>query len=196
MNLKEGARRLAVLLGVVGAILGGFASYVELQPVMRQRAEHKRFEQLANSPVVQEARKSCFESNAASEHGPWEKYQAQALPPPSKIPPPPSGTIVIRGAPRADFFTPPYCFIPVDDPNASDYTPSELNSSEIKTAHFENRDIASIETTAGQTVYPTPAPVWWAYLLIGICPVLGFFLPWGAVRAIGWVGAGFLAGPR
>jgi len=27
MNLKEGTRRLALLLGVVGAILGGFASY-------------------------------------------------------------------------------------------------------------------------------------------------------------------------
>ena len=31
MNLKEGTRRLALLLGVVGAILGGFASYLVLQ---------------------------------------------------------------------------------------------------------------------------------------------------------------------
>lgn len=49
MNLREGTRRLALLLGVVGVLLGGFASYVELQSTIGQRAAHNRFEQLANS---------------------------------------------------------------------------------------------------------------------------------------------------
>jgi hypothetical protein len=40
MNLAEGTRRLALLLGVVGAILAGFASYLELQTVLGQRARH------------------------------------------------------------------------------------------------------------------------------------------------------------
>lgn len=35
-----------------------------------------------------------------------------------------------------------------------------------------------------------------SYLLIAILPVLGFFLPWGAVRAFGWVIAGFVAGSK
>jgi len=42
MNLREGTRRLALLLGVVGTIFGGFASYMELQTVQNQRARHNR----------------------------------------------------------------------------------------------------------------------------------------------------------
>jgi hypothetical protein len=177
MNFREGTRRLALLLGIVGAILGGFASYVELQPVMRQRADHQRFEQLANSPVVQQARKSCFDKSSESEHGPWEKYQT----PQKNLPPLPTGATIV----------PPYCYMPNDDPDAFYYTPSELNSGGTKTIHFENREIASIETTDGQTLYPTAAPGVWPCFLIAIFPVLGFFVPWGAIRAIGWVGTGF-----
>jgi hypothetical protein len=56
MNLREGTRRLALLLGAVGAILGGVVSYSQLQSLMRQRAEQKRFEKLANSQIVQQDR--------------------------------------------------------------------------------------------------------------------------------------------
>jgi hypothetical protein len=56
--------------------------------------------------------------------------------------------------------------------------------------------VESIETQDGQTLYPTPAPAAWLYLLIALLPVLGFVIPWGAVRAIGWVGAGFVASPK
>ena len=31
----------------------------------------------------------------------------------------------------------------------------------------------------------------WEYFCVPLCPILGFLIPWGAVRAIGWVGAGF-----
>ncbi len=56
MNLKEGTRRLALILGAVGALLGGFASYMELQTVLSQSALHNKFERLANSDVVKQAR--------------------------------------------------------------------------------------------------------------------------------------------
>jgi predicted small secreted protein len=55
---QGGTRRLALLLGAVGAILGGFASYVELQTVLSQKARQVRFEQLATSEVVQQVRNS------------------------------------------------------------------------------------------------------------------------------------------
>lgn len=165
MNLREGTRRLALLLGAVGAIAGGFASYLELQPALEQRAAHIRFERLANSQVVGQARKECF--------GPWEKHLSTKENLPVKL-------------------VPPYCFMPIDDPNAANYTPSELNSGGIKAVHFENRETASIETQDGQTLYPTRAPGTWSYVLIAILPILGFFIPWGTVRAIGWVVAGFV----
>jgi hypothetical protein len=49
MNLREGTRRLALFLGTVGAILGGFASYLELQSVLSQRTRHNAFQSLAGS---------------------------------------------------------------------------------------------------------------------------------------------------
>ena len=58
MNLREGTRRLALLLGVVGAVLGGFLSYLELQTALGQRARHNQFEALANSEVVRQERRS------------------------------------------------------------------------------------------------------------------------------------------
>ncbi len=58
MNVKEGVRRLALLFGMAGAILGGFASYSKLQTVLDQRYRHNRFEQLANLDVVRQARPS------------------------------------------------------------------------------------------------------------------------------------------
>jgi hypothetical protein len=57
MNLKEGTRRLALLLGVVGAGLGAFAAYLELQTALAQRTRHDKFEQLAMVDVVQRQRK-------------------------------------------------------------------------------------------------------------------------------------------
>ncbi len=153
MNLREGTRRLALLLGLVGAILGGVVSYAQLQSLMRQRADHQRFEQLANSEVVQQerkARQAGWEDVPAPEKASWEEY-----------------------------------------------TPSRLNADGMKVIHWtENWAVASIETRDGQTLYPTPAPGAWAYAAIALLPLLGFFIPWGAVRAIGWVGAGFVAGAR
>jgi hypothetical protein len=62
----------------------------------------------------------------------------------------------------------------------------------IEVIHWsKNFEIESIETQGGQTLYPTPSPAWWAYLPIALYPILGFFIPWGAVRTTGWVGAGF-----
>ena len=37
-------------------------------------------------------------------------------------------------------------------------------------------------------------PSGWNYLWIPLFPLLGFIVPWGAVRAIGWVVDGFVKG--
>lgn len=192
MNLREGTRRLALLLGVLGVMAGGFASYAELQSVLALRTAHNHFEQLASSPVVQQARNSCLGSNAPSGREPWDRPTKVAAQKGNPWDKPNSGGTVSGAPKRNDFLTPPYCFIPESDPNSMEYTPSESNSSGMKTIHFENREIASIDTVEGQTLYPTPAPGVWSYFLIAILPVLGFLAPWCVIRAIGWVGAGFV----
>jgi hypothetical protein len=157
MNLREGTRRLALLLGAVGAIVGGFASYSELQSIKEQRASHIKFEQLASSPVSRQARESL--ENAC-----------------------------------ADGHTDKQC-------GDEKYAPmTEVKSGEIKTIYWSKKDsvgkinyqVSLIQTEDGQNLFPTSAPSAWNNLLIALFPILGFFIPWGAVCAIGWVGAGFI----
>ena len=153
MNLHEGTRRLALLLGVVGALLGGYVSYLELQTVLDQRASHNRFEQLAASDAVKQAKPDWFVKHEPKPHGPWEDYV-------------------------------------VTDPNGT--APSEVDKDGIKKIHWsKNYGVESIETENGQIIIPTPAPAAWQYLFVAICPIIGFFIPWGSIRAIGWVVTGF-----
>jgi predicted small secreted protein len=149
MNLKEGARRLGLLLGVAGAIAGGFVSYLELQTTLEQRARHNKFEQLATSDVVKQVRKS---------QAGWVSIN------------PKTGERI--------------------------QWDQQVDKGGIKTIHWtKDNEIESIETV-DEYLYPTPAPHAWEYILVVLFPVLGFFIPWGAIRAIGWVGAGFVASPK
>ena len=78
----------------------------------------------------------------------------------------------------------------------SDGTPlaSEVKKGGINTIHWaKDYSVESIETEPNFYLYPEPVPGAWEYVLIVLLPIPGFFIPWGAVRAIGWVGAGFVA---
>ncbi len=46
----------------------------------------------------------------------------------------------------------------------------------------------------GQRVHRTDPPGLWRYLRVFTFPVLGFLIPWGAIRALTWIGVGFSAG--
>jgi hypothetical protein len=228
MNLREGTRRLALLLGGLGAIAGGVLSYVYLQPVMHQREMHKAFEQLANSDVVKEQRKTLQSpdpyasiakpispppSGYAIDPKTGERiaeYDAQGKPitelPPGAIlkPTPQHGR-----AKLSDIAPPPRYKI---DPNTGERVEdsggvldwskavpvsTQVNKGGITTINWgHDYEVASIETSDGETLSPTPAPAAWEYLLVVLFPVAGFVIPWGAVRAIGWVGAGFVASAK
>jgi hypothetical protein len=70
--------------------------------------------------------------------------------------------------------------------------PSKVNKGGIKDIYWTpQKTISSIETEDGQMLYPTQPPSAWLYFLAALLPILGFFVPWGMVRAFGWVGAGF-----
>ena len=149
MNLKEGTRRTALLLGVVGALLGGFLSYLELNSVMEQRARNYRFERLVNSDVVRQEHKKIAD---------WK-------------------TIDPKTGERIQW-------------------EDQVDQGGIKTIQWStDNEVESIVTEDGQMLYPTVAPSAWEYLWIPLFALLGFFIPWGVVRAIGWVVAGFVKDP-
>ncbi len=228
MNLKEGTRRLALLLGVVGAIVGGFASYLELQTTLEQRAHHNRFEQLAASEVVQQERNSWtltlrYAPKEAIEalHKLTEDQQREVLRSLthderldllaklqcassdlgtgstaavqqnlSRVENVPEGYILDAPEKRKDdAFA---CIAEAIDPPTS-----TVNRDGIKVIHWSKAlRVESIETADGQTLYPTPAPSRWLYIFAAILPLLGFALPWGLIRAVGWVGAGFFTSTK
>lgn len=224
MNLREGTRRLALLLGVVGAILGGVASYFQLQSTMRQRADHKRFEQLVNSEVVRQERDRRFAPLKDAKTGrpsidpkngtptdPIAEFinlpREQQLSTLQQLSPEKQdallGKVKEYRSRQKQLMVDWDEVEPINGPhnpkseNGFAEPPSEVNKQGIKNIYWtRNLGVSSIETEDSDTLYPTPAPSAWPYVLIALLPLFGFFIPWGAVRAVGWVGAGFVAGSR
>lgn len=211
MNLKEGTRRFALLLGGLGAVAGVIGSYSYLQPVMRQQEMHKAFERLANSDVVKEQRKIL---QAPDPYAGIAKpiYQidpktGERVQPGDQDPDVVKQDVPQHGRAKLSDIQ-PHTGNPWDRPgapiqsNQADWGNaqpifSQVNQGGITTINWgHDYEVASIETVDGDTLSPTPAPAAWEYLLVVLFPVAGFVIPWGVVRAIGWVGAGFVASAK
>ncbi len=220
MNFSEGTRRLALLVGGVGAAAGGLGSYLELKNALQQKAAHDRFERLAASDDVTKERKCRLLGGAAgcsldlnadieaiaepvaskdkmsSFREIWEKATPETQE---------AFLRKLNSTERAQFAmdmgwapkqsqTDPYANLP--DSAILHWTPppSELNGKEIKTINWgEGKDytVESIETEDGNTLYATSLPSRWMYLWVFILPIAGFVTPWGLIRSVQWVGAGF-----
>jgi hypothetical protein len=140
---------------------------------MRQRADHKHFEQLATSEVVQQERKSLqVQTDSQTGYVPaWTVDRSI------------EGTTAGQSlVPKPAGYVPTFAF-----------GGTAVNKGGIKTIFWKDGwEVDSIDTVEGKTLSPTPAPSAWLYLLIALFPILGFFIPWGAIRAVGWVIAGFV----
>ncbi len=60
----------------------------------------------------------------------------------------------------------------------------------------KNLEVQSIEKVDGDVVISEQQPSLWTYLLVVLFPVAGFVIPWGAIRALMWVGYGFTESPK
>lgn len=187
MNVRQGMKRLALFAGVLGAIAGGIVTFVFLSDVLEQRARHHAFERLANSDIVQHQRKLLQADPYAPNGGhAVTEWDAQGNP------------IQQPGGPTAPASSnsDPWAVVKEErsDPFASiaKPLPTEVDKDGIKAINWtHNLGIESIDTEDGQTLYPQRSPGIWACLVPLFFPVLGFFVPWGLVSAVAWVGAGF-----
>lgn len=185
MNANEGMRRFALFLGCIGAILGCTASYLELQNIQNQTVRHNRFERLADSDVVKQ-----------------ERVLVQ------RTTPDPIAPEIDTSSPE---FDPVQAFIELPENKKSavvlQLSPEKqtklfnqvrsLRLNGIRAIHWtQDLGIASIETDEGQTLYPTPTPSRWLYIWSATLPLIGFLSPWGMVRALEWVRAGFTASAK
>lgn len=181
MNLTQGTKRLALLLGIFGAIAGAVASYVVLSDLQKARERYKSFEFLATSQTVKEGRASWL-SNSATVKALWivsspskrdEMMKNMTDEQKNQL----TAELGIEGG------TPEFAISP------------KANKEGINTIHWTaTLEVESLDMVDGETLYAELAPNRWLYLLAAFLPLLGFILLWGPVRAVGWVAAGFFTG--
>jgi hypothetical protein len=75
MNVREGTRRLGIVLGLCGAILGGYLEHGHARAVWHNYRAAKRFESLSASPAIQRVAEGIKEyRNGPLATYPWINY--------------------------------------------------------------------------------------------------------------------------
>lgn len=177
VNFTEGLRRLGLVAGILGAGAGTILAHSQLQALMAQRSQNRKFQELVSSRgLTREV--EMLKRDTKLEPG-WD-----ALP--------------------GDFFDKLDALCGDKD--------WQVNRSGIRTIHisgvacgttsevyqigdkqYQAAEIRMIETADGQIITRTNPPGFWAYIYVVALPVLGFLLPWGAIRLLTWVAMGFFA---
>ncbi len=207
-------RRLAIVLGVVGAFAGGIYAYRDARDVWNARSAHKRFESLVTTPAVQKdlkelvdtIQKGHSENLSAFSDGQLQVYKnlLENTPPGErqKL----AGTlsedrrkqldaIVSQMQSRnesdeniqavVDDFKKKYgIFINLDRKASGD-------GIDQFTVELSTSTITSIQLSTGELLSRTPPPTLMAWIALPLYPLVGFLIPWGAIRVLIWVGAGF-----
>ena len=225
MNVREGMRRLGILLGACGGILGGCLAYSDARATWDNHTAYRKFASLMASPTVQKVAEAARDDADSRIRETTSQTTSHAYH--SKF-----GGIPVEQAPaKRDQFG----GIPVEDDPFAKYqkplNPAEttdpfyakyreplgtavqtvpdysdlgsqptgwvaVNLDGIKTAAVDKAGlVSSIELSTGELVQRVDPPALKAYLIPLLYPVLGFLLPWGGIRVLTWVGSGFVA-PR
>ncbi|HVY92191.1 MAG TPA: hypothetical protein VHA14_05565, partial [Bryobacteraceae bacterium] len=78
-----------------------------------------------------------------------------------------------------------------DDYPFSGVFPVSSNPQEIESVSISEGLVTSIQVKGGRSVYPAASPMALDYLYAFGCPIIGFMVPWGAVKILVWIGMGF-----
>jgi hypothetical protein len=199
VTIPEGPRRLALLLGMLGAMIGAFVSYRELTVVIR----HNTFKALVDSDFVrQEADKYLSDvQQKRSEYFEIEKECASQSS---------ANARKLKSVLNTDQLAGQCASKEVGierDLRRIDRVHSEVNSDKIKLIDWipnyaiesidvgepwpRRLDIELIETQDGGEYEPGNVPSSWNYLLILFSPFLGFFAFWSGAHSVLWVRSGF-----
>jgi hypothetical protein len=272
MNLNKGMRRVALLLGMVGALFGGYRSYSDLQSMLPATLNNHQLRQDANAEPVQQtiraakAHDECLQearNRAQQPDGfiPDQRvtvtgYDAQGNPiqfacataqsnepkiddwktiqpvapanPQAKTPQidPQTGERIpqAKAPPSKKQYLDPVTGEPISNPTPPNdeweagittthgiFTPSDakchailgqpaaalIDGHPMLVCWDKNYTVVSFEA---QKAFPLPYELEpessaWEYCWCAFLPVLGFFIPWLAVRLVAWALAGFAASP-
>jgi hypothetical protein len=155
-------------VGVFGAILGAVVSVVGTRLVWIENVQHNQFDRLASLSTVQQQRR-LVQAPAEAIPDPYAQQKKS-----DELSAQPKQESDSQSALSSEV---------VLGYSAYDPPPTEVNADGIKVIHW-TRDygVESLDMDDGRSIHPTPEPSYWAYFLIAMCPAVGFFIPWGAVR--------------
>jgi hypothetical protein len=205
MNIWEGMRRLALVLGIAGALVGGYASFLELRNIAKYREFRKfansysvRLEAQSFTADVQHVRTIYLNSKAHDDsqmpQGRENANRSDPLSAARQI----SGLIAAERTDRDNaerrllLIQRTHSEIKMNGVRKINWTKDYgINAIDISFPWPRHLDIESIETEDGHTLFPVPSPSVSTYLSIVLLPMVGFLIPWGICRATGWIGIGF-----
>jgi hypothetical protein len=213
MNVREGTRRTGIVLGVLGACAGVVLGYVVTQPLWRDWSQQNRFQRLLNTPTVRGASGAdwcarhapgkykscdierlpnlpplpkgyelykprmvdpCYETNASDKGQlhwikmePWERDWSKKWPAVGQI----VNTIF-----RLESFAP------------------QQNGYGIALIRYNaSGTVTELDLTTGEKIERPKSSTSFPYILVLnlLFPVLGFLIPWGAIKATTWIATGF-----
>lgn len=194
MNVREGMRRLGILLGACGAILGGCLAYSDARTTWGSYAAHRKFESLMASPIMQKVAKAARDYLRPNIYGDFRVVKSQVLTYSD-------GTIwenVAEVSPSPpDFDQWKAEQQRLDELKVAGAIPVSVYLDGIKQVTVDKAGVVvSIELSKGESVQSVEPPAMKAYAVPLLYPILGFLLPWGGIRLLVWVGSGFFGENR
>jgi len=214
VNAREGMRRLGILLGICGGILGGCLACSDAKVAWDTYVAYRRFASLMAYPTMQKVARAAhdyqngpyahdqqpLESNGRADYDPlhgeiWvdtsdnSSNTAQV-----KLPP---GYTLHSPAPRKDALDRMLDQMSADETKKAGGIIISVNLDGIGEVVVDKAGLVrSIGLSTGERVQRTEAPKLRAWFLIIAYPAVGFLIPWGSVRVLTWVGSGFFQPPR
>jgi hypothetical protein len=163
-NVIEGLRRFGIVLGVAGFCLGGIGSYSYLEPLLERRAAYR----------------ADYAEHQGIETVHFYKYDGETIK--AKL----AAKVEPSTADIADIVTSHGKTLHPIDPEFR-----RLMTSKAVHSILESETTGALfDVGRDHSAQPQP-PRFWEYLLVPVIPLLGFLLPWGTIKILAWIVAGF-----
>lgn len=187
MNIKEGTRRLSLAVGLLGAFGAALVNPVSPTRVYNEFLRRQRFEELSRRPVVQQ----ILATSKPKQPGPLKTRRKEleqtvrrtcALPPDSLA----EFEFLLKESQERELIDSAYQSAKARDADIPIYRDGIAT---IKAS--DEGKITEIVTVDGQ-MGDLVSENWYSesFELIA-SPLAAFFIPWGAIRGIAWIVAGF-----
>jgi hypothetical protein len=208
MNLKEGMRRVGIVLGLLGACAGSVLAYADASSLLKTWREYKRFQALLATPTVRRATGADW----IKKHSPGADKWCDVDP---TVKQPPGYQLVDPCYETNSNDKGKLHWIEVK-PWERDWSKQQLlrgqtvetvfrlesfdpdsNRDGVASIHYDTSGIVtSLQLATGEKIEQLQSPGLWTFFMPLVFPLVGFLLPWGITKSVAWVASGFIAAKK